>query len=140
MTDPTYELKIEPARQLAILDVVGAATTPCLIQAFGELAADPDWQPQFNLMILIGHGPSLERFTLGALEDLQDFMRGWNAANRTGSNPRTAFVCPDGLKRVIVELWAAMNAPDSWDVEIGVFTSRARALHWLKSPPARPAS
>ncbi|WP_417492085.1 hypothetical protein [Maricaulis sp.] len=134
MTEKTYELQIDPAQRLAVLNVVGPASTACLIQAFGELAADPAWQGQFDLMIKIGQEPSLESFTLPALEELQAFMRGWNAANRTGANPRTAIVCPDGLKRVIAELWAAMNGTGDWQVEINVFVSRARALRWLQSP------
>ncbi|SDL60029.1 hypothetical protein [Maricaulis salignorans] len=135
MAPKTCDILVDPAKQIALIDVFGAATIPCLMQAFGELGDHADWDPGFDIMILIGDAPGLESFTLATMEELQAFMRPWNQANRTGARPRTAFVCPDDLKRVIAELWAAMNSPDHWPVEIGVFVTRRQAASWLAQAP-----
>lgn len=132
----TCNIVVEPAKRRAVLDVFGAATIPCIIEAFSGLVDDADWDSDFNILILVGDGPSLETFTLSALEALQAFMLEWNAANRTGAQPRTAIVCPNDLKRVIVELWAAMNDTNQWQVEIGAFIGRDEAAAWLAQMPA----
>ncbi|WP_339737477.1 hypothetical protein [uncultured Maricaulis sp.] len=131
MAQKTCDIIVDPAKRLATLDIFGAATIPCLIEAFGELSDHADWDPDFDIMILIGDGPGLETFTLEAMEKLQAFMRPWNETNRTGARPRTAFVCADDLKRVIAELWAAMNGPDHWPIDIRVFVTRRQASGWL---------
>lgn len=137
MAMKTCDILFEPANRLAVVDVCGAATIPCLIQAFIELGTHADWDSNFDVLILVGDGPSLETFTLTAMKELQAFMREWNSTNRTGSNPRTAIICPDGLKRVIAELWAAMNDTGNWPVEIGVFITRPQADAWLAQEPGQ---
>ncbi|MGK0266023.1 MAG: hypothetical protein ACI82N_000267 [Maricaulis sp.] len=132
----TCDIRVLPAERLAVLDAFGAATIPCLIEAFTKLGQLAEWNPDFDVLILVGRGAGLETFTLPALQTLQAFMLEWNAANRSGTRPRTAIVCADALKRVIADLWAAMNESNHWPVEIGVFASRDQASRWLARVPA----
>ena len=62
MAQKTCDIIVDPAKRLATLDIFGAATIPCLIEAFGELSDHADWDPDFDIMILIGDGPGLETF------------------------------------------------------------------------------
>jgi len=132
------EVSIDFEGRVAVLHLLSAATIQCIMQAATELAGDPAWDPEFNVIIIIDDAPALETFTLEGLKELQAFMRDWNATNRTGARPLTAIVCPDDLKRVIAELWAAMNDTVSWRVEIGIFVTRAQAERWLQNPPPLP--
>ena len=135
MAEKTWDVSIDFERRVAVLELVGAATIHCIMLAATELARNPDWDPKFNVMIVIGPAPDLATFTLEGLRELQAFMRDWNAVHRTGARPLTAIVCPDELKRVIAELWSAMNKPGEWQIEIGIFVTRTQARLWLENPP-----
>lgn len=128
-----FNLEVEPAYRYVTIELLGPVCVDTLPEIAKALLGNAHWRPDFDIVVMIGPDTELEAATLAMLKTVREKMRDWNAANRTGAQPRTAIVCPDDFKRVIAALWSALNAGD-WPVEIGVFKTLALARDWLQRP------
>jgi hypothetical protein len=104
-----------------------------LIVSTGDVAAHPDWSPDFDIIVAVGADSDLNDVTLEKLVAYQSFISEWSAKHRYGPNSHAAIVCADELKRVIVELWLAVNRLAT-GVEDSIFASVDDAIARLARP------
>ncbi len=123
-------MEVRPESSCAILTLDGPFILDSVVTAYSRIVTHPDWQSNFDMIVAISPHSDFYDTDLAKLQSLRDVARTMNAQHRTGPNLRTALVCSDDLKRVIIDLWLALVDND-WPIEFGVFTSVNEALAWL---------
>lgn len=107
MSDSLVEVR--PQQHCAIVWLNGPGALESLVQRAGIIAAHPDWSADFDMIVVVGADSDLNDITLEKLVEHQTFFAEWSAIHRNGPNSRSAIVCRDDLKQVLVELWLAVR-------------------------------
>ncbi|WP_417481159.1 hypothetical protein [Maricaulis sp.] len=128
-----YRVEIRPEQHCGIVWLNGPNAVENLMQSTGDVATHPDWSVDFDIIVVVGPDSDLNDVTLERLVAYQAFISEWSSRHRTGPNSRAATVCADEMKRVIVELWLAVNRLAT-GVEDGIYTTLDAALAGLTRP------
>ena len=115
-----YRIEIRPQQHCGIVWLNGPNAIESLMQSTADVAAHPDWSADFDIIVAIGTDSDLNDVTLDKLVSYQKFISEWSAQHRNLPPSQAAIVCADELKRVIVELWLAVNRMAT-GVEDGIF-------------------
>ncbi len=128
-----YRVDIRPEHHCGIVWLSGPHAIDSLMQSTDDVATHPDWSTDFDIIVVIGADSNLNDVTLETLMAYQSFIAAWSSRHRTGPNSRAATVCDDDLKRVIVELWLAVNRLAT-GVEDAIYPTLEAALAGLARP------
>lgn len=128
-----YRVEIRPGQHCAIVWLNGPKAVENLIVSTGDVAAHPDWSPDFDIIVAVGADSDLNDVTLEKLIAYQSFIAEWSDKHRYGPDSQAAIVCDDALKRSIVELWLAVNRLAT-GVEDGIFPRVEDAIARLARP------
>ena len=127
------DIWVEPDRQLRRAVARDTLTDRDLLEAWGDVLADPDYEPAYdNLVDMSGVG-SFEVTPLGA-QRLADVMAMCAKPPAPGVRPRVAFVAPDDRAFGILRMYEMYRELQGAPSRFFVTRSMEEARCWLALP------
>ena len=126
---------VDTKRGICTVRIHGLATATGLAEAFFAAFSDPEWDRDFNLIIVYEADALLGNLTLEDLRNLQRQLNDRQAQVGIQRKMKSALVYRRAEQRTLLDLHV-LSYRDQDFLEERVFATEAEALQWLTTPPA----